>query len=83
LRPGFYAWCNLASQIGYASETGPRWWEQWLFHRRGEALREPTPEQATAVYREALDLARRQGAPVTALFGVLSLARLYEWTGRP
>jgi transposase-like protein len=83
LRPGFYAWCNLASQIGYVGETCLRWWEQWSSHRRGEALREPTPEQAAAVYREALDLARPQGAPVTALFGVLSLARLYQSTGRP
>jgi hypothetical protein len=54
-----------------------------LFHRGGETLREPTPEQAAVVYREALDLARRQGAPVTALFGTLSLARLYQSTGRP
>src|SRR5271156_2704318 len=40
LRPGFYAWCNLASQIGYVGETCLRWWEQWSSHRRGEALRE-------------------------------------------
>jgi class 3 adenylate cyclase/predicted ATPase len=77
------ALCAIERGLTVESETGQRWLEPWFYRLRGETLRESAPEQAEAAYREAISMARSQGARLVELFSALSLAKLYQSTGRP
>ena len=68
-----------------AEETGGRFMEPYLHRLRGDILlkRDPAdPTPAEDAYRTAIAVARQQGARSYELLASLSLARLYQSTGR-
>jgi predicted ATPase len=69
-----------------AEETGGRFMEPYLHRLRGDILlkRDPgDPAPAEDAYRTAIAIAKQQGARSYVLLASLSLARLYQSTGRP
>jgi predicted ATPase len=69
-----------------AEETGGHLMEPYLHRLRGDILlkRDPAdPAQAEDAYRSAIAIAKQQGARSYELLASLSLARLYQSTGRP
>jgi predicted ATPase len=61
---------------------GENWFEAELMRHRGELLRDRDPSNAAALFREALEIARRQQAKLWELRGAVSLARLCRDQGR-
>jgi predicted ATPase len=62
-----------------------RWWEAEVYRLKGELLlRLPLPNisQATACFRQALDVAHRQQAKALELRAALSLSRLRQQQGQ-
>jgi class 3 adenylate cyclase/tetratricopeptide (TPR) repeat protein len=69
-----------------AEETAGRFMEPYLHRLRGDILlkRNPAdPAPAEDAYRTALAIAKQQGARTYELLASLSLAKLYQSTGRP
>ena len=69
-----------------AEETGGRFMDPYLHRLRGDILlkRDPAdPAHAEDAYRTAIAIARQQGARSYELLASLSLAKLYQSTGRP
>ena len=67
-------------------ETGGRLKEPYLHRLRGDILlkRDPVdPAPAEDAYRTAIAIAKQQGARAYELLASLSLAKLYQSTGRP
>ncbi len=69
-----------------ARESGACWADPFLYRHKGRILlqRDPSdPAAAEAAFRTAFDMARAQGARSFGLRAALSLAKLYDSTGRP
>ncbi|MBV9286583.1 MAG: AAA family ATPase [Hyphomicrobiales bacterium] len=80
------ALASVNAGLALADETGERWTDPLLFHRKGEILfqRDPdNPARAEEAFRTAIEIARRQGARSFGLRAALSLAKLPRSTGRP
>jgi predicted ATPase len=77
----------LAEALSLCAATGERFWEAELHRLQGELLLlrgdadRSAPSAADACFREALDLACRQGAKSLELRSAMSLARLYRGQG--
>ena len=72
--------------LAMADEGGQQVWDAFLHRLRGEILlnRHPTKSAAAEeAYQTAIIIAKRQGARSYEVFASLSLARLYQSTGRP
>jgi predicted ATPase len=69
-----------------AEETGGRFMDPYLHRLRGDILlkRDPAdPAPGEDAYRTAIAIAKQQGARAYELLASLSLAKLYQSTGRP
>jgi predicted ATPase len=71
----------ITEALAVASATGERFWEAELHRLRGEFLL--AARMGEACFRQALEVARRQGARSLELRAVMSLHRLYRQQGRP
>jgi predicted ATPase len=81
-----FALASVDAGLALAEETGERWTDPLLFRRKGEILfqRDPTnPAPAEETFRTAIEIAKRQGSRTFGLRAALSLAKLYQSTGRP
>ncbi len=65
------------------ARTGEEWWNAELYRLRGELLSRQSADsdQIVAVYQQAIDLARAQGALSLELRATTSLARLWQTQG--
>jgi predicted ATPase len=75
----------LAEALERVDRTEERWFEAELYRLKGEALLALSPErsaEAEVDYRQALVVARSQGARVWELRAATSLARLWRDQGR-
>jgi predicted ATPase len=75
----------LAQALRVIEDTGMRFYEPEVHRLKGEFLlaRTPkTPADAEACFRQAIALARRQGAKSWELRAVMSLSRLYQNQGK-
>ena len=80
------ALASLDLALAIAQEIGERWTDSVLLRRRGEILlhREPAnPTPAEEAFQTSIAVAKQQGARSYGLLAALSLAKLYQWTGRP
>jgi predicted ATPase len=69
-----------------ARETGEHWTDAFLHRLRGDILlkhNSTDPAPAEDAYRTAIAIAKEQGARSYELLAALSLAKLYQSTGRP
>jgi class 3 adenylate cyclase/predicted ATPase len=69
-----------------AEETGERWTDSWLFRRKAETLfRGDMTSLAPAeeAFRTAIEISNRHGSRSFGFRAALSLAKLYQSTGRP
>lgn len=76
---------TLDAQVATIEQTGERWFHAEVHRARGELLlkREPpNTEAAEAAFNLATEIARSQQTRTFELRGALSLAKLYEATGR-
>ena len=72
--------------LAIAEETGEHFTDAYLHRLRGEILlkRDPTdPAPAEDAYRTAIAIAKKQAARGYELLASLTLAKLYQSTGRP
>jgi predicted ATPase len=72
--------------LAIATETGERYTDPYLHRLRGDILlkRDPAnPALAEEAFQTAIALAKEQGARSYELLASLSLAKLYQSTGRP
>jgi predicted ATPase len=72
--------------LAIADETGKHFTDPYLHRLRGDILlkRDPAnPASAEGAYRTAIAIAKEQGARGYELLASLSLAKLYQLTGRP
>ena len=72
--------------LAAAQETGEHYTDPYLHRLRGEVLfrRDPAnPVPAEEAFQTALAIAKQQGARSYELLASLSLAKLYQSTGRP
>ena len=72
--------------LSLAKQTGERWMDSFLHRIRGEILRkrDPTnPAPAEETFLTAVAIAQQQKAKSFELQAALSLAKLYQSTGRP
>jgi adenylate cyclase len=77
---------TIEEALSRASETGQRFTDALLHRVRGDILlkRDPAaPALAEEAYKTAMAVAREQGARSYDLLAALSLAKLYQSTGRP
>jgi predicted ATPase len=75
----------LREALDRSEATGERWFETELHRLRGEAVLECRPthsSEAENCYRQALAVARDQGARLWELRAAMSLARLWRDQGR-
>ena len=75
----------LAEARTVASHTGERWWEAELYRLQGELLLVRSVANqvgAEACFRQALDVARCQGAKSLELRAAMSLSRLWQQQGK-
>jgi predicted ATPase len=75
----------LAEALGAVADTGVHFYEPEMHRLKGELLLAGTPESpvdAESCFRQAITLARRQGAKSWELRAVLSLSRLYHQQGK-
>ena len=71
--------------MAIAEETGEHFTDPYLYRLRGDILlkRDPTdPAPAEEAFRTAIAIAKQQGARSYELLASLSLAKLYQSTGR-
>ena len=79
------ALARLDEALALASETGEHWSDALLRRLRGEILLKRDPanaEPAEEAFRTAIAIAKQQGARSFELLASLSLAKLYQSTGR-
>ncbi len=72
--------------LAIAEETGEHYTDPYLYRLRGDALlmrSPPASAPAEEAFQTALAIANRQSARGYALLASLSLAKLYQSTGRP
>ena len=72
--------------LSLAQQTGERWMDSFLHRIRGEILlkRDPTnPSPVEEAFLTAVAIAQQQKAKSFELQATLSLAKLYQSTGRP
>jgi tetratricopeptide (TPR) repeat protein len=72
----------VAGGLSLAEATGEHCEDTYLHGLRGEALRERDPEEAEAVFRQGLEIARQQSAKSPELRVATELARLWRDQGR-
>jgi class 3 adenylate cyclase/predicted ATPase/ABC-type transport system involved in cytochrome c biogenesis ATPase subunit len=75
----------LDEALAEIEHTGERWLDAELHRRRGELLRRARPADAAAAetaFARAIEIARGQQTKTFELRAVLSLAKLYDATGR-
>jgi predicted ATPase len=76
---------SVDAGIALAEEEGERWMAPSLFRRKGEILLKrgpPNPAPAEEAFQSAIAVAKEQGARSWRLQAALSLAKLYQSTGR-
>ena len=74
---------SIAEAFALAEQTGGHRADSFLHQVRGDVLAERDFAGAEAAYREALRIARSQGARTFELQAAHALAKLYRSTGRP
>jgi predicted ATPase len=75
----------LAEALTLVATTEARWWEAELHRLQGALqlqLRIPDITQAEACFRQALDVAYRQGAKMWELRAAVSLSQLWHEQGK-
>jgi predicted ATPase len=75
----------LTQALSLVEETGQRRWEAEIHRIRGELLLARSPEdraEAEACFRQAVEVARGQGAKSLELRAALSLSRLWRDRGK-
>jgi tetratricopeptide (TPR) repeat protein len=77
------ALASVAEGLALAEQTGGHRADSFLHRVRGDVLAEREPAAAEAAYRQALRIARSQGARTFELQARHALAKLYQSTGRP
>jgi predicted ATPase len=80
------ALAGIEEALALAGETGEHWFDAGLHRIRGEILRKqnpPDPAPAEAAFLAAIAVAQQQKARSFELRAALSLAKLYQSTGRP
>lgn len=78
------AFAALAEAIALADSKGERHYQAELYRLKGEfLLASPSdnPTEAAACFRQAIAIARRQGAKSLELRAAISLSRLYQQNG--
>jgi ATP/maltotriose-dependent transcriptional regulator MalT len=73
---------SVAKGLESAAQTGGHCMDSYLYRVRGDVFAKSDAAAADVAYREALRVAREQGARTFELQAGLSLARLYHSTGR-
>ena len=76
----------MTRALALAEQTGELWTDAFLHRIRGDILLKAYPEhpaRAEDAYPAAIAVAREQGARSFGLHAALSLAKLYQSTGRP
>ena len=77
---------RIDEALALAEQTGQRWTDALLHRIRGDVLLKADPENAARAeeaYLAAIGVAREQGARSFGLRAALSLAELYQASGRP
>jgi predicted ATPase len=77
---------QIDAALAFASENGEHWSDALLHRLRGEILLKRDPAntaQAEQPFLTAIAIAKQQGARSYELLASLSLAKLYQSTGRP
>jgi tetratricopeptide (TPR) repeat protein len=77
---------DIAAGLELAADTGEHYTDPYLHCLRGSVLLKHDPSNTTAAedaYRTAIAIADQQGARSYELLASLSLAKLYQSTGRP
>jgi predicted ATPase len=80
------ALASVDAGLALAEEKGERWTDPLLFRRKGEILLRLDPVNlalAEEAFRTAIAIAQQQGSRSFGLRAALSLAKLYQSTGRP
>ncbi|MFQ5855117.1 MAG: AAA family ATPase [Anaerolineae bacterium] len=76
----------VAEALAVMEESGERWAEAEIYRLKGELLLAQSANnqaEAEACYRQAIDVARRQGTKSLELRAAADLARLQQAQGRP
>jgi class 3 adenylate cyclase/predicted ATPase len=76
---------TIDAQLETIEQTGERWFQSELYRLRGEFLLErdpPNAAQAEVAFACAINIAREQKARTFELRAAVSLAKLYQATGR-
>ena len=76
---------RIDEALALAQQTGERWSDAFLYRLRGEILLKldsTNTARAEGAFRTAIAVAQRQGARSFGLRAALSLAKLYQATGR-
>jgi predicted ATPase len=76
---------RIDETLALANETGERWTDSLLHRIRGQVLLKrdrANPAPAEEAFQTAIAIAKQQGARSFELCAALSLAKLYESTGR-
>jgi class 3 adenylate cyclase/predicted ATPase len=73
---------SVAKGLEFAEQTGGHRMDSFLHRVRGDILVKRDPTAAEAAYREALRIAREQGARTLELQAAHALAKLYQCTKR-
>jgi predicted ATPase len=80
------ALARIDQGLAISQETGERRWDAYLYRLRGHILLNCEPAEAAPAEeacRTAIAIAKEQGARSYELLASLSLAKLYQSTGRP
>jgi predicted ATPase len=77
------ALAEIDGALALAGETGEHWFDAGLHRIRGQILLKQNPAPAEAAFLAAIAVAQQQKARTFELRAALSLAKLYESTGRP
>jgi predicted ATPase len=80
------ALARIHGAVALAEQTGEHWTDALLHRIRGDILLKAdpgNPARAEEAYLAAIAIAREQGARCFGLRAALSLAKLYQSTGRP
>jgi len=80
----------LTEALVIVHKTGERYYEAELYRLKGElllrsgaqGLRSGVQKEAEECFRQAIDIARRQGAKSLELRAVMSLSRLWQQQGK-
>jgi predicted ATPase len=72
----------LAQAEAHVRESGERWYEAELHRLRGTIVRSREPRKAEVHFRQAIDVARAQGAKLWELRATVDLATLWRQEGK-